>query len=80
MLSQGNEARTELFRRLPIILLEDTLLHPIIYPRWIWWMLAQSRGYSLSEIEIRQLLADVGWIANAEKMPYRDHLSKQEHI
>lgn len=80
MLSQGQEAQTELFRRLPIILLEDTLLDPLIYPRWVWWMLAQSRGYSLSEPEIRQLLADVGWIANADKTPFRDHLSKQDHI
>lgn len=78
ILCQGTEDQTELFRRLPIILLEDTLLHPVILPRWIWWMLAHSRGYRLSEEDIRQLLADVAFVANAETSPFRDHLTKEE--
>jgi hypothetical protein len=76
ILCQGIEDQTELFRRLPIILLEDTLLHPVILPRWIWWMLAHSRGYRLSEGDIRQLLADVAFVANSECSPFRDHLTK----
>jgi hypothetical protein len=76
LLQQGET--TELLRRLPIILLEDTLLHPRILPRWIWWMLANSRGYSFSQTEIQQLLADVGHIANPTCTPYRDLRMKEE--
>lgn len=77
ILCQGIDAQTELLRRLPIILLEDTLLHPVILPRWIWWMLAHSRGYRLSEADIQQLLADVAFVADSENSPFRDHLSKE---
>ncbi len=77
MLRQG-DCTTDLLRRLPIILLEDTLLHPRILPRWIWWMLADSRGYSLSCGDCQQLLADVAFVADPTCSPWRDNLRKTE--
>lgn len=69
MAAQGDT--TELLRRLPIILLEDTLLNVPILSRWIWWMLADSKGWVLSAKEWAQLSADL------TSLPaYRDHLRK----
>jgi hypothetical protein len=75
LLQQGHESQTELFRRLPIILLEDTLLQTSILSRWTWWMMAHSKGWKLSLPEIQQLLGDIVWICGSK---HRDHLSKQE--
>jgi hypothetical protein len=69
MAAQGDV--TELLRRLPIILLEDTLLNVPILSRWIWWMLADSKGWVLSSREWAQLATDLTCLPN-----YRDHLRK----
>lgn len=76
--SQGHEDQIELFRRLPIILLEDTLLNTHILPRWIWWMLATSKGWCLSQKEWNVLFADITCIASDELSRWRDRLHKEE--
>lgn len=73
MAAQGSIA--DLFRRLPIILLEDTLLETVIMPRWIWWMLATSRGWSLSKQEWNQLCLDIRRIAQSR---FREDLRKTD--
>lgn len=78
MARQGPTDLTELFRRLPIILLEDTLLHADILARWVWWMLASTRGWVLSEDEWSQLLLDVAFVANTEAWGYRECLHKTD--
>lgn len=78
MARQGAAIQTELFRRLPIILLEDTLLHADILARWVWWMLASTRGWVLSEDEWSQLLLDVAFVANTEAWGFRERQEKTD--
>lgn len=75
---QGPAEVTELLRRLPIILLEDTFLHAGILSRWVWWCLASSRGWVLSQYEWQQLLLDVAFIANTQVWSHRERLSKTD--
>lgn len=43
----------ELLRRLPVIIIEDSSLHPA-YPILVWCMLAESKGYILVSFDINQ--------------------------
>jgi len=47
----------ELLRRLPVIMCEDTLLHPQLFIEVVWLMAAASKGYALT-LEDAQILAD----------------------
>jgi hypothetical protein len=69
---------TELLRRLPIILLEDTFLHAAIVSRWVWWCLASSRGWVLSEDAWQRLLLDVAFIADTDAWSHRERLGKTD--
>ncbi len=48
---------TELLRRLPVILLEDSLLYPYLYNQVIWLQFAHSKGYQLTK-EDAQIILD----------------------
>ncbi len=72
MACQGSEDLTELLRRLPIILLEDTLLNSKVLARWVWWMLAVSKGWILSDVEWKRLLADLAFVASQRGTPFRE--------
>lgn len=45
----------ELLRRLPIIMIEDTLPHPELFGKLVWWMSAVSKGYKLSTEELKEV-------------------------
>ena len=47
----------ELLRRLPVIMCEDTLLHPQLFMEVVWLMAAASKGYALT-LEDAQILTD----------------------
>jgi hypothetical protein len=47
----------ELLRRLPVIMCEDTLLHPRLFIEVVWLMAAASKGYALT-LEDAQILTD----------------------
>lgn len=47
----------ELLRRLPVIMCEDTQLHPRLFMEVVWLMAAVSKGYSLT-LEDSQVVAD----------------------
>lgn len=47
----------ELLRRLPVIMCEDTLLHPLLFIEAVWLMAAASKGYALT-LEDAQILTD----------------------
>ncbi len=48
---------TELLRRLPVILLEDSLLYPYLYNQVVWLQFAHSKGYQLTK-EDAQIILD----------------------
>jgi hypothetical protein len=73
---QGSEERQELFRRLPIILLEDGFLNTHILPRLLWWLLATGKGWALSEDEWQRFLLDVAAIANIDFCPWREDVHR----
>ncbi len=50
---------SELLRRLPIIMLEDTLLHPHYFPELIWLMVGVSKGYTLTAADVQIVLDSV---------------------
>lgn len=45
----------ELLRRLPIIMIEDTLPHPEFFGKLVWWMCAVSKGYKLTHNELKEI-------------------------
>lgn len=49
----------ELLRRLPIIMLEDTLLHPRYFPELVWLMVGVSKGYTLTGADVQIILDSV---------------------
>lgn len=62
--------QTELLRRLPIIVLEDSVLHPL-FPHLIWCMIAESKGWKLTKSQVEVILQIVYDISNVE---YRDNI------
>lgn len=48
----------DLLRRIPIIMIEDVLPHPSLVPL-IWWMMATTKGYQLSDAEVSHILGVV---------------------
>jgi len=50
---------SELLRRLPIIMIEDTLIHPKSLIRLVWYMCAVSKGFVLSKEELSWVLGVV---------------------
>jgi hypothetical protein len=55
----------DLLRRLPIIMIEDVVLHPCIV-LLVWWMMAWTKGYRLSTVEIKYLLGIVYLLCDIE--------------
>jgi hypothetical protein len=53
-------------RRLPIVMLEDVLLHPSIVPL-VWYMMATTKGYLLSDKDVSYVLGIVLMLCNIEK-------------
>ena len=45
----------DFLRRLPIVMLEDVLPHPSLIPL-VWWMMASTKGYELSDLEVSYIL------------------------
>jgi hypothetical protein len=45
----------DFLRRLPIVMLEDVLPHPSLIPL-VWWMMASTKGYKLSDREVSYIL------------------------
>jgi hypothetical protein len=43
-------------RRMTVIFLEDSLYHHYYYPYYVWMMIAQSKGYTLSHHDIQILM------------------------
>ncbi len=50
----------ELLRRLPIIMCEDTMVHPGLFMEIIWLMAAVSKGYQLSGADCQRVMDFVG--------------------
>lgn len=50
---------TEFLRRLPVILLEDSLLYPYLYNQVVWLQFAHSKGYQLTVEDARILMDSV---------------------
>jgi len=50
----------ELLRRLPIIMCEDTMLHPRLFLEIVWLMAAVSKGYALSAADCQMVMDFVG--------------------
>ncbi len=50
----------ELLRRLPIIMCEDTLLHPELFMEIVWLMAAVSKGYRLCAADCQRVIDFVG--------------------
>jgi hypothetical protein len=50
---------SEALRRIPIVMIEDTLPHPESFCKLVWWMAAVSKGYHMSVEEIEQMLGIV---------------------
>lgn len=48
----------DLLRRIPIIMIEDVLPHPSLIPL-VWWMMATTKGYKLSDDEVSYILGIV---------------------
>jgi hypothetical protein len=66
----------ELFRRVPIICLEDSMLHPG-YPILVWLMMAHSKGYKPPLALILVCLCITADIAGSE---YRDYLPPSSEL
>lgn len=49
---------SDFLRRLPIVMIEDVLPHPSIIPL-VWWMMASTKGYMLSDAEVSYILGIV---------------------
>jgi hypothetical protein len=48
--------QNELLRRLPIIMVEDTFIHPPSFIKLIWWMCVVSKGYKMAISEVEEML------------------------
>ncbi|KAG7357530.1 hypothetical protein IV203_002218 [Nitzschia inconspicua] len=66
-----DKSQVELLRRLPIIVLEDTTLHPDM-PLLVWLMMASSKGYIIPPLLTKRLFGIVYEIASC---PWRDPLN-----
>lgn len=56
----------ELLRRLPIIMCEDTLLHPTLFKEIVWLMAAVSKGYQLCAADCQLVMDFVGACLSAQ--------------
>jgi len=46
----------EILRRIPVIMIEDSLIHPPSLVKIVWWMCAVSKGYKMSVKEVEDML------------------------
>jgi len=77
----ADKARSELFRRLPIIVLEDSTLHPEL-PLLVWLMVADSRSYIVPDTLMRRVFAIIYQVASCpwtDCVP-RDFISSEGKI
>ena len=56
----------EVLRRLPMIMVEDTLLYPFGMLRLVWWMCAVSKGYQMSKAEVESMLGILSTMCDSE--------------
>src|SRR5665648_892247 len=54
-LQRGEQGILEVLRRLPIVIVEDALVHPLL-PNIVWLMMAVSKGYQLRKSDYLLLL------------------------
>src|SRR5665648_133083 len=54
-LQRGEQGIMEVLRRLPIVIVEDALVHPLL-PNIVWLMMAVSKGYQLRKSDYLLLL------------------------
>jgi hypothetical protein len=66
-----------LLRRLPIIMIEDVLPHPSLVPL-VWWMMATTKGYILSDKEVGYILGIVYLLCQIELYQVKDCPSSRE--
>ncbi len=66
---------SELLRRLPIIALEDSTIEFEDFTYLLWLLMAESKGYNLSNIDINKLLGIVKKICTSN---YRDLLNTED--
>lgn len=64
----------DLLRRLPIIILEDSSMHPS-FPLLIWLMVAHSKDFEPNQMLITKVLCAIYEIASC---PWQDHLNRNE--
>ena len=57
----------ELLRRLPIIMIEDCLPHPILFLKLIWFMCAVSKGYIMTISELEEILGIVSTMCESNE-------------
>jgi hypothetical protein len=62
--------RTDFLRRMPVIMMEDSFLHPD-FPLLIWIMIADSKGWNMTKLQIQKLMRLVWDVAEGK---YRDHI------
>lgn len=63
---------SKFLRRFPIIVLEDTVLHPK-FPSLVFWMMASTKGYRFTRAELGAMLGVVLEVASSG---HRDRLGK----
>lgn len=57
----------EVLRRLPAIMIEDSLIYPEGLLKLVWWMMAVSKGYRMSKNEVEMMLGIVVTLCESNK-------------
>jgi len=65
----------DVLRRIPIIMIEDVLPHPSIVPL-VWWMMAATKGYLLSDWEVGWILGIIHMICDIEQYQVKNSRCK----
>lgn len=60
------QSPSETLRRIPIIMIEDSLPHPASFCKLVWWMAAVSKGYIMTEKEVSEMLGIVASMCETE--------------
>jgi hypothetical protein len=68
---------SDLLRRLPIIMIEDVLPHPSMIVL-VWWMMASTKGYLLSDAEVSYILGIVYLVCQIDEYQVKNAECKPE--
>jgi len=60
------QSPSEALRRIPIIMIEDTLPHPASFCKLVWWMAAVSKGYRMTRKEVSEMLGVIASMCETE--------------